>query len=57
MKIRLYCIEGIPLITRFKTSKPSLSEPSSSSIEGIPLITRFKTWKKSQSYDKDVVTY
>ena len=39
-----YSIEGIPLITRFKTLTDDLhiSVPSKS-IEGIPLITRFKT--------------
>ena len=38
-------IEGIPLITRFKTLKTymDMRETVVKSIEGIPLITRFKT--------------
>ena len=36
-------IEGIPLITRFKTSTQYKKHYNSKSIEGIPLITRFKT--------------
>ena len=39
-------IEGIPLITRFKTvSCDTVSISYNSCIEGIPLITRFKTFK------------
>ena len=38
-----YCIEGIPLITRFKTTMTILSWGFVLCIEGIPLITRFKT--------------
>ena len=42
--MKFVCIEGIPLITRFKTFLPSLVDLDSRfSIEGIPLITRFKT--------------
>ena len=38
------CIEGIPFITRFKTSVAlSKAANDSLSIEGIPFITRFKT--------------
>ena len=36
-------IEGIPLITRFKTTAALCGPPASFRIEGIPLITRFKT--------------
>ena len=37
-------IEGIPLITRFKTNLDMMRDiPSYIGIEGIPLITRFKT--------------
>ena len=37
-------IEGIPLITRFKTDEAlTIAVNAQSSIEGIPLITRFKT--------------
>ena len=44
MPTGLYGIEGIPLITRFKTLEAILpSVPPSIGIEGIPLITRFKT--------------
>ena len=39
-----YCsIEGIPLITRFKTKCSRRCSYIIWSIEGIPLITRFKT--------------
>ena len=41
-------IEGIPLITRFKT--PVITDKTLAifvSIEGIPLITRFKTYRLS----------
>ena len=37
------CIEGIPLITRFKTEKNIKLIMKDKCIEGIPLITRFKT--------------
>ena len=38
------CIEGIPLITRFKTDETDDGVLIASfGIEGIPLITRFKT--------------
>ena len=36
-------IEGIPLITRFKTPNPAAFLCPPPCIEGIPLITRFKT--------------
>ena len=37
-------IEGIPLITRFKTKAAARVQADNTiSIEGIPLITRFKT--------------
>ena len=39
----LHRIEGIPLITRFKTTTAKTSSIKKLSIEGIPLITRFKT--------------
>ena len=40
----MQCIEGIPLITRFKTYiETVLFVLTTLSIEGIPLITRFKT--------------
>ena len=43
-------IEGIPLITRFKTNYITiLCKISPDSIEGIPLITRFKTYILEQS--------
>ena len=37
-------IEGIPLITRFKTATTSYPFFPALGIEGIPLITRFKTF-------------
>ena len=37
-------IEGIPLITRFKTWDFYEKEEKIDGIEGIPLITRFKTF-------------
>ena len=40
-------IEGIPLITRFKTFLSPPFKKMSLGIEGIPLITRFKTMYKS----------
>ena len=41
-------IEGIPLITRFKTMAAALfDEMVDLRIEGIPLITRFKTYHQS----------
>ena len=39
----LSSIEGIPLITRFKTTIALIESLTISCIEGIPLITRFKT--------------
>ena len=38
-------IEGIPLITRFKTKMYYFINSTFKCIEGIPLITRFKTFK------------
>ena len=39
-----YCIEGIPVIIRFKTIEANVCcLKSASCIEGIPVIIRFKT--------------
>ena len=41
--IIIVSIEGIPLITRFKTPFKYSIDTFCNCIEGIPLITRFKT--------------
>ena len=43
-------IEGIPLITRFKTFQLHIGLAPLRSIEGIPLITRFKTFLLTFAY-------
>ena len=53
----VHSIEGIPLITRFKTTSKRIVVVCEDSIEGIPLITRFKTkiFKNASSIAYDVL--
>ena len=52
------CIEGIPVIIRFKTLEQIISyvDICNSSIEGIPVIIRFKT-ELSNVHGSDSIRY
>ena len=49
-EFRVVCIEGIPVIIRFKTKKKLFSEILVLCIEGIPVIIRFKTLQVGHPY-------
>ena len=57
MKTGLFCIEGNPFITRFKTQKRGMDGVRSflTSIEGNPFITRFKTQYDVMSYNTNTL--